>query len=90
MFDGRPQDFERVQRATGKVSSTLKRLAQPLSDSRIGIWRSIIGEQGWVPVQAELARRGYNEIVQTLIGETDVICAEVAQSGCAGLVGQKP
>lgn len=90
MFDGRPQDFERVQRATGKVSSTLKRLAQPLSDSRIGIWRSIIGEQGWVPVQAELTRRGYNEIVQTLIGETDVICAEVAQSGCAGLVGQRP
>jgi hypothetical protein len=90
MFDGQPQDFERVKQATGRVSSTLNRLAQPLNDSRIGIWRSIIGERDWAPVRAELARRGYAEIVQTLIDETDVICAEAAQSGRAGLVGRKP
>jgi len=90
MFDGRPQDFERVRQATGKVSTTLKRLAQPLNESRIGIWSSIIGEEGWAPVQAELARRGYGDIVQSLIGDTEMISAEAARTGCTGLVEQTP
>jgi hypothetical protein len=89
-FDGRPQDLERVQRATGKTSSTLKRLAMPLTDSRIGIWRSLIGEDGWGPAQAELDRRGRGDLVQALTAETDAICAEAAEMGYAGLVERKP
>jgi hypothetical protein len=89
-FDGRPQDFERVQRATGKLSSTLKRLAMPLTDSRIFIWRSLIGEEGWGPAQAELEGRGYGALVQALTAETDAICAEAEKMGYAGLVERKP
>jgi hypothetical protein len=89
-FDGRPQDFERVQRATGKNSSTLKRLAMPLTDSRIGIWRSMIGEERWELAHAELDRRGRGALVTALTVETDAICAEAAEMGYAGLVECSP
>jgi hypothetical protein len=89
-FAGRPQDFERVQRATGKTSPTLQRLAQPLTESRVGIWRSITGEEHWALAEAELGRRGYDELVQSLIGETDLICAKAAESKCAGLAERRP
>lgn len=89
-FVGRPQDFERVQRATGKISATLQRLAQPLTDSRVGIWRSIMSEEHWALAEVELARRGYAELVTTLIGETDAICAKAAQSKCVGLAERRP
>jgi hypothetical protein len=89
-FEGRPQDFERVRRATGKLSSTLKRLAMRLTDSRIGIWRKLIGEEGWAPTQAELERRGYGALVQALTADTEAICAEAEKMGYAGLVDRKP
>ena len=75
-FVGRPQDFERVLRATGKLSPTLKRLAQPLTYSRVGVWRSIVGQERWRPAEAELARHGYHALVKSLIRETDLICAD--------------
>jgi hypothetical protein len=84
-FEGRPQDLERVQRATGKTSTTLQRLAQPLTDSRIGLWRSIAGQDRWALAQAELSRRGYGELVNTLIAATDVICAEAMEMRYPGL-----
>ena len=90
MFNGRPEDFERVQRATGKASTTLKRLALPLTDSRIGVWGSIIGLERWKPAQTELGRRGYDELVTALIAETDAISAEATRLGYAGLVGPRP
>jgi hypothetical protein len=90
MFDGRPQDFERVQRATGKLSATLQRLALPLTDSRIGVWTKISGGEGWDPVSAELSRRGYERLVAALIAETDAITMAVERAGCLGLAGSKP
>ena len=89
-FAGRPQDVERVQRATGKISPTLKRLAQPLTDTRVGIWRSILGQEQWAPAEAELGRRGYGELVTRLISETERICADAAQSQSAGLAERRP
>ncbi len=90
MFDGRPQDLERVQRATGKLSATLRRLAMPLTGSRIGVWAKIVGDEGWEPISAELNRRGYERLVAALIAETEAIAAEVECSGGVSLVGSKP
>jgi len=90
MFDGRPQDFERVQRATGKLSATLRRLVLPLTDSRIGVWAKIIGKEDWEPISVELSRRGYERLVAALIAETDAITMEAERSGCVSLVGSKP
>lgn len=70
-FDGEPGDFERVRRATGKESTTLQRLAQPLTGARVGVWRKALGPAEWAPVRAELGRRGYGEAVDRLTEETD-------------------
>jgi hypothetical protein len=90
MFNGRPQDFERVQRATGKFSTTLRRLALPLTDNRIGVWAKVVGENGWEPTRAELSRRGYERLVVALTAETDAVTAEAERSGYLSLVGSKP
>ena len=72
-----------------RSSSTLKGLPaaqrQPHRHLALADWR-----RGWVPVQAELERRGRGALVQSLIDETDVICAEAARSGYAGLVERSP
>ncbi|WP_291322735.1 sulfotransferase [Desulfonatronospira sp.] len=38
-FQGESKDLEKVQNITGKTSSTLMRLSQPLSTTRIGAWK---------------------------------------------------
>ncbi|MFW5857403.1 MAG: sulfotransferase family protein [Planctomycetota bacterium] len=40
--DGDRSDYEKVLAVSGKASTTLERLGDPISDSRIGIWRTIV------------------------------------------------
>ena len=42
-FSGKSDDYEKVVAHSGVASSTLDRLRHPLTDSRIGIWREMIG-----------------------------------------------
>ncbi len=42
-FDGKADDFDKVYGAVGHRSSTLERLAAPMTDSRIGVWRDSVG-----------------------------------------------
>ena len=39
-FPGRPADFQKVQRITGKASATLERLSKPLVTDRVGAWKN--------------------------------------------------
>jgi len=39
-FDGKPEDFEKVRKFTGKSSGTLARLSKPLLKDRIGAWKN--------------------------------------------------
>jgi len=70
-FNGAPEDFERVLRATGKESRTLRRLASPLTRSRVGVWRSVLEPERWDRVRAELERRGYGNVLDGVISETE-------------------
>ncbi len=70
-FSGQPEDFERVRRATGKESSTLKRLAEPLTKARVGVWQHTVSAKQWEAVRAELARKKALEVADTLAAETD-------------------
>ncbi len=42
-FQGDPADFDKVRRLTGKSSATLKQLAKPLVENRVGAWRNELG-----------------------------------------------
>ena len=46
-FSGRPEDFDRVHKATGKESPTLRRLAEPITTAGVGVWsKRLIGRLG--------------------------------------------
>ena len=67
--DGRAGDFEQVLAATGKASSTLQRLAEPLSASRIGIWRETLTAKEMSAAQAFAGERGLGDIYQRCFAE---------------------
>ncbi len=45
VFDGQKGDFEKVKSVTGKESTTLARLAQPMTTERLGIWKSKLSSE---------------------------------------------
>jgi Sulfotransferase family len=75
-FLGQAEDFDRVRKATGKESPTLQRLAQPITTTRIGVWKTVVVPEQWKAVHAALVRAGNEELVEQLIAETGAICAE--------------
>lgn len=42
LFKGQKDDFDKVMSVTGKKSTTLARLAQPMTTDRLGIWKSVL------------------------------------------------
>jgi hypothetical protein len=70
-FSGQPEDFERVRRVTSKEGTTLRRLAEPLTQSRVGVWRTAVDQRGWNAVRKEFDRRGFGDLVNALIEESD-------------------
>ena len=75
-FPGQAEDFDRVRKATGKESPTLQRLAQPITTTRIGVWKNVVAPEKWEAVYAALAGAGNRELVDELIAETETISAK--------------
>ena len=48
-FAGNSDEFERVREVTGKESTTLKRLGEPISEKRVAIWREVLGRRDSIP-----------------------------------------
>ena len=72
-FDGQPDDFDRVLRATGKESRTLRRLAAPLTIARVGVWKQVVPLDRWAAVRRELVRRGEGPLVDELTSEPTAV-----------------
>lgn len=58
-FGGKTDDFEKVRSATGKSSSPLKRLSQPLMSTRVGIWRRVLSDDEVVSLRKAVSERGF-------------------------------
>lgn len=69
---GQAQDFEQVQAATGKSSTTLARLAEPLSDSRIGIWPQTLSANDLAGAQAFADDQGLGDLYRAIIADSPV------------------
>ena len=63
---GQPGDFDHVRQATGKESPTLRRLAEPLTTARVGVWERVVGVERWNGIRRELTRRGEGRLVDEL------------------------
>jgi hypothetical protein len=57
-FQGRPEDFEKVQRVTNKKSTTLKRLREGMTQSRIGIWRASVAAEDLDAIEVRVRELG--------------------------------
>jgi hypothetical protein len=66
-FLGQSEDFDRVRRATGKESPTLQRLSEPITTSRVGVWKDVVPPEQWRAVEVELRRDGNSSLVDELI-----------------------
>ncbi len=76
-FGGKDGEFEKVKRATGKASTTLKRLGEPMTKARVGIWRDVLEDGELDELKREIARRGLGDLY-------DRICRESAPFESAG------
>jgi hypothetical protein len=68
---GQTNDYLRVLKATGKASSTLARLSEPMSVSRIGIWQDTLTSNDLSEAEQCVADRGLTDVYQRCFAEAD-------------------
>ncbi|HJM49620.1 MAG TPA: sulfotransferase [Alphaproteobacteria bacterium] len=69
-FAGQAEDYERVLAATGKASTTLERLGEPLSERRVGIWRGLIAADELAGLRAAAATHGLGGLYDRIVSQT--------------------
>jgi len=69
-FSGRQEDFDKVLAATGKASTTLERLKEPLSGERVGIWSQVLTASQLAKLNATIAARGFADVYERVTAET--------------------
>jgi hypothetical protein len=79
-FLGQAEDFDRVRRATGKESPTLQRLSEPITTSRVGVWKDVVPPEQWLAVETELRRDGGGTLVEELMEDGDAGGGAVAEA----------
>lgn len=75
-FAGKDDEYEKVLAITGKASSTLKRLKEPLNRNRIGVWQTAMSAAQLQSMDAALARQGHAALARRI--EEQEISADVA------------
>jgi hypothetical protein len=65
-FGGRSEDFEKVLEATGKASTTLERLKEPLTGERVGIWPQVLSQAQLAEIRQAVAARGLADLYDRL------------------------
>ncbi|MBT5861250.1 MAG: sulfotransferase [Alphaproteobacteria bacterium] len=66
---GETKDYLRVLKATGKASSTLARLAEPMSVSRIGIWQDTLTSNDLAGAEQYVADRDLTDVYRQCFAE---------------------
>lgn len=69
-FSGRQEDFDKVLEATGKASTTLERLKEPLSGERVGIWPQVLSDRQLAEIKQAIDTRGYGDIYERVTAES--------------------
>jgi hypothetical protein len=71
-FSGSTEDFDKVLCATGKASTTLERLKEPLTTQRIGIWRHILSDTQVAEIEDTISSRGHGDLYRRIVAETPI------------------
>jgi len=70
VFDGNKDDYHKVLELTGKASTTLSRLGEPLTKSRIGIWRNVVSEDEIRQIHNLVDQRGLFNLMESIENES--------------------
>ena len=65
-FQGKKDDFEKVLDLTGKASTTLERLGQPLSQNRVGIWKELVTREEIAEIHKRVEEKGLLALMKKL------------------------
>ena len=69
-FEGKADEFDIVLKATGKASTTLDSLRQPINRSRVGTFRDVLTAAELDKVEARIAGAGFGDLYRRIIAET--------------------
>lgn len=69
-FSGKKGEYEKVLAVTGKASTTLDRLRQPLSQNRVGIWKDTIPENEIESIHRGICEKGLSPLLSKIEQET--------------------
>ncbi|MBW1801109.1 MAG: sulfotransferase [Deltaproteobacteria bacterium] len=65
-FQGQQGDYDRVLKYTGKASTTLERLKEPLRRKKIGIWKDNVTEDEMNTIYHEVEKRGLLNLMKRI------------------------
>ncbi|MCI0401650.1 MAG: sulfotransferase [Gammaproteobacteria bacterium] len=68
-FSGKSDDYEMVLQLTGKASTTLERLQEPLSQQRVGIWKGVVAQDELKEIRKLVSRFGLLNLYDALVAQ---------------------
>jgi hypothetical protein len=68
-FRGKGDDFYTVRKSTGKASTTLERLQQPLSRQRVGIWKEVVDAAELDQIRKVVETKGLLKVFDRMTAE---------------------
>lgn len=74
-FRGKADDYNKVLRTTGKASTTLSRLSEPINTARVGIWRDIVDDSEIRALRAAVSERGLLKLFEQIEDATPLASA---------------
>lgn len=69
-YAGSEQDFDKVLKITGKVSTTLDRMKDPINLNRLNLWPEVIGEAGARELFAAADKCGVGPLMRDIAANT--------------------
>lgn len=77
-FDGREDEYQVVLQKTGKASTTLAHMREPLSDFRIGLWRNVPAA-ALADVRAYVQSQGLGARYDRIVADSAAFAPEAAE-----------
>jgi hypothetical protein len=77
-FDGKQEDYEKVKDITGVESGTLARIAQPITDKRIGIAEEVVSDEEADRIETGIRELGYGDEFDSLTRDAESIVKSAA------------
>ena len=70
VFNGKKDDYHKVLDLTGKASTTLSRLGEPLTKTRVGIWKNVLSGDEIRQIHDQVKQKGLLNLMESIEKES--------------------